>query len=1043
MANVAFPINGGNQVPMHTTLPIFEGGANAASSVRPISIDILIHAETESLNSAETSYYKRNGIHAIPSSFDSAERFCNILRNPPPAGQVSKKYNDALKEYIGLLAVFACRRFFGLNITSKTIDLSENTDSPLLRGLGTQFVQHGGSKVLTFFCIDGNPFAYIYRNCIVPIKDNVHYRNALLSVPFFSSTKGKFNHILAATANDAKSEKLLIKQLLVAFLFNKNGMYNGNGSFLKGLGAPYLDALERIAISSKEIPFLPFIKVGKDSNSLCDVLMNSPSCEMLPMKLFADKLLLLRQDNNYKPPCFGEVIYEEERFNVVNPISKEFCLAISGSNGKLVLENPDGAPDCTGSVPDVDGCIICRFSLKINGYRIIIPSVYSVKNGCIKADADGNSIETINMGVDCNINPCQDIPRIFRRYIVWNCPECISVSFDRTLGTFPVNHLNDNAFVAIVEPEMYLPEVAFLSFDSLYMGCIFFPAAINPVAVHENTPTAVYLDFGTTNTICLVEYGENHPYVDIKEFVRMITGENAEFRIFHLLSDRENNGSIRSMAICSVGGNQFNSPLYRAHALNAGNEALKYSIKEIIRQKNKGVAEAGRDMALDLASVNVYDNLKWTNNNLANEGYRAVVGNIFSSAFAKILKAGYNPAHTVINISVPSSMDFNELELTKSRIKEALTGIRVDTDINKLHYESTAAAYYIINDPESGVTIGNNFNVGVDIGGGSIDLFSFRSKIGHQGKPIPACIESVKNAAGRKILSETFVQAVKHFSNYHSVKKKAGNPFFTCFLPDYGPPLSLVNASETAAICLTETFIPEAQFIDDSVGTQGIMISTFRRNVLLKMIAVLNYVAEFIKVSWKKDENGNHMDFSHAEVNIILCGNGSSIWSKKWAGIGKRDRIRIRDFLKKRIGCHTLYIQASKQPKKETVMGMRYFMDHRYSDHDGDQHMNPFAFPDAPATLDGNDTDAVRNYVDQLINDIIKSKLLHVSGENNTLDRFNSRFKKSVTVSRVKTALDYVLNQDDVLHKGDELFLADVFLRLVLDLPFLDANEDN
>lgn len=1042
MAHVALPIGGGNQKPMQTTLPIFEGEANADSPVRPISIDIVIRAETASLTPAEVSYQKKNEIHAIPSSFDSAERFCNILRNPPPAGQFSRKYTDAINEYIGLLCIFACRRLFGLNLSSKTIDLSENSESAVLRGLGTQFEQHGGSKILTYFCIDDNPFAYIYKNCIIPIKDKDCYRIALLPVPFFSSTKGKFNKILAASEDASNNETLLVRQLLYAFFFDKKGRYNINGAFLCGLGAPYLDALERIANAAKGDSYLSLVKVRNEARSFYDVLMNAPSCEELPEKLFSDNLLLLHRNSSIESPCFGEVTYDVESFNVVNPMSKEFCLAISGSKGRIVFENPYGAPDCTGSVPDVDGRIVCRFRLKINGYRITVPKMYSIMYGCRKSDADGMPIENINIGVDCHINPCPEIPSIFRRYIVWNCPECLSLSFDREYGTFPVTHLNDNAFVAIAEPEMFMPEFAFVSLYGTFMGSIHFPPVIEPVPVHGNTPTAIYLDFGTTNTICLVEYGENHSYVDIKEFVRMVTGDNAEFRVFHLLSDRENDGTLRSMAICSIKENRFHSPLYRAHALNAGMKAIEYGVKEIIRQKIEDKNRANRNGPLDLVSVNVIDNLKWSSDDLANECYRAVVGSIFSSALAKILRAGYNTAYTEINISVPSSMDTKDLTLTKNRVKQALTGIRANLDIKYLHYESTATAFYFLNDKHSNVTIGNHFNVGVDIGGGSIDLFTFRSKIGHQGNPIPACIESVKNAAGRKILSETFVQAINEYKLNKVGRKTVGNPFFKCFLPDNAPPPSLVNSSDAAAICITETFIPNAEFNEKSDGAYRCIISTFRRNVLLKTIAVLLYAVEFVKISWKNDISRNTVDFSQAEVNIILCGNGSNIWSKKWAGVSKRDRIRIRDFLKKRIGCHTLYIQASKHPKKETVMGMRYIMKRHNSDNDGNHNMNPFAVLDIPTTLGCDDLNVVWNYVDNLIGDMIDSRLLHVSGENDTLDRFNSLLKKEVTVGRVRKALDYVLNNDNVLHKGNELFLADVFLRLMLDLPFINANVD-
>ena len=1044
MANIALPIKSRNDISMETTLPVFSGGVNANNPVLPVSIDELIKAERESLSDAELAFQKKNGTNAIPSSFDSAERFCNTLKNPPDANQKKPEYDDAINEYIGLLAIFACRNLLGLNVSSRTIDLSENSHSALLKGLGNQLSQHGNNRILTYFCIDNKPFAYIYKNCIVPIKDKENYRKALISVPFFNGTEKKFNDILAATTNvnDVSSGKLLFKLLLYAFLYNIGGMFNANGSFLQALGAPYLDVTQRVANSCNSVQPLSFVQIGNAGNTLYDVLMNAPFCPILPDKLFSENALLLQQNNHYKPPCFGEVVYEDERYNVVNPMSRELCDAVSQPNGSILLDDPDGAPDCTGSNPDEDGCITCRIKLIVNGVRITVQRKYSISENCKKADKNGIPLESINMGIDCNINPCSGITNIFRRYIVWNGPECVSVSFPQTLGTFPVTHLSDKAYVAIVEPNMYMPKFAYLNYYDTYCGCIKFPAPIEPINTMGNTTSSIYLDFGTTNTICLVEYGGNPDYVDIKEYVTMVTGNqgNADFRIYHLLSDAttnrgavQSNEMVRSMAICSLESNIYSSPLYRAHALNAGKDALDMSINEILRQRSAGRTTGAREEALDLASVNVYDNLKWTDNNLANEGYRAVVGSIFSSAFAKLLKGGYNPNCANIYISVPSSMDNKELTLTSNRVTEALKGIRAGLTINGTHYESTAAAYFIINDPNGGVHIGNNLNIGVDIGGGSIDLFSFRSKIGIGDRPIPSYIDSVKNAAGRKILSETFVHAVRHFYKNRANYNTDRNPFFSCFLQGCAPSSSLNSASDNAAICITETFIPESEFQENAIGDDRIILNTFRRNVLFKTIAVLNYASEFVKISWPKDENGNDIDFSNVDVNIILCGNGSSIWDEKWSGADNMIKGNIINFLMSRIGCRSLNILASKCPKKETVMGMTYIQNNQ----SGDGAMN-FKLLNVPATLGGGDTENVQTYVNDLVDQIISNGLLSVSNDVDSLNAFHSLLKKEVNRNRVNTALNYVLNKDNVHNKGNDLFLADVFLRLALELPFID-----
>ena len=386
-------------------------------------------------------------------------------------------------------------------------------------------------------------------------------------------------------------------------------------------------------------------------------------------------------------------------------------------------------------------------------------------------------------------------------------------------------------------------------------------------------------------------------------------------------------------------------------------------------------------------------------------------------------------------------MDDDELDLTTNRVSGALTGISAGIGIDKQYYESTAAAFFIIKDPKGGIKIGDSFNVGVDIGGGSIDLFSFQSIIGGKKIPIPACIDSVKNAAGRKILSETFVKAAKHYYAKKTDPNPNSNPFFTCFMAESAPPSSLNSASDNAAICITETFIPDAKFDDHALGNAKRILNTFRKNVLFKTIAVLNYAAAFVKASWKEDEKGNETDFSDAEVNIILCGNGSSVFSEEWSGIGKTEKARITEFLKRRIGCKSLTIQPSGLPKKETVTGMKYIAESekaKVAKKDEDLDYDSFVQVSIPASLNGRSENVAKNYVDTLLNEIISSKLLIVKGDVDTLNGFHALLKREIDLSAVRAALDYVLDFDEITNKGDEMFLADVFLRIALDLPFID-----
>ena len=126
-------------------------------------------------------------------------------------------------------------------------------------------------------------------------------------------------------------------------------------------------------------------------------------------------------------------------------------------------------------------------------------------------------------------------------------------------------------------------------------------------------------------------------------------------------------------------------------------------------------------------------------------------------------------------------------------------------------------------------------------------------------------------------------------------------------------------------------------------------------------------------------------------------------------------------------------------------MGMKYIMGNDATKKDGKsnifQSMNPFVAPSVPVTLGGEDIATVQSYVSDLLDDIIENRLLHVSGDANNLNEFHSLLKREVTAGRVRAALDYVLNNDDVSHKGNDILLADVFLRLILDLPYIDPNK--
>ena len=1031
---VALPIDN-----MTTTLPIIKGGVTPVASVGPVNIDQMIQAERDSLSDKEKAFQEENGTNATPSSFDAAECFINKLKNPPGANVTDPEYNAVRDACIGLLTVFACRRLLGLNITAHEIDMSPQSPSILLKALGAQL---GGESTLTYFCMDGEAFAYIYKGYLVPVKDKGRFCSALTSVPFFNNATGTFNDILSATAADAHDGKLLFKQLLYAFLFDVNGAQNINAQIL-GMG--YNHVLTYINGAWNGTPYLTIVRIGAAMPAtLKDVLLNAPYCGGLPDRLFSDKLLLFKGDASYTPPCFAKITYEIDDYYVVNPISEELCRAIiTGSNVELVRRGSDGiyrtdwegAPDCDGCDPDTEDAITCRIRLNVDGTVITIQKMYAVGKSCEMKNSAGLRIDRFNMGIDCNINPIPPvIGSIFRRYIVWDCPDDdTSVYFDTKPEVFPVTHLQDKAKFAIVEPTENLPKFAFIRFRNSYCGCIRFPEPVVYSNTMLNSPTAIYLDFGTTNTICLVSYyGPKDPnayaeFVDIKKYVRMVTGDkgSAEFRIFHLLSDRDSGNIIRSIAVCAEEANNpalGQSSLYRAHALNAGKDAIDQTI--LAAQK----VGTGKD--LDLRSVNVYDSLKWTSDAFANEGYRAVAGSIFSSAIAMVLQKGFNPAFTEIHISVPSSMSDVEVDLTMNRVNEALTNIGANLQIHQTHFEATAAASFIINDPAAGVPLGANYNIGVDIGGGTIDLFSFRSQLGKKA-PIPAAIDSVKDAAGKKILSETFVQAAKAFPD----PRGNSSLFFQCFAVNSTPPESIVHANDTAALCITESFIPEAEF-RPVAGADSVRYNTFRRNVLMKMIGVLNYAAAFAKASWPDE------DLSEKTVNIILCGNGSNIWGSKWSGIDGAMITKITNFIKSRIGCARLQIvaPAQTQRKKETVTGMKHIV--KFGAGAGGASFRMLNENEGGTV---GDESSIQSYTTSLLEAIRDNNLLQVIGDTVATRQFYEKLIAN-TDSRIANAIDYVLYNDSttdpdtgdrVFAKGEDLFYADVFLRLLLEMPFI------
>lgn len=1020
MAKVALPIKN-----METNAPIFEGG-EAYDPIRPIDIGQLIQAEKDSLEKEEKNYQQENGTNATPSSFDSAERFINTLKHTPDYGIENPAYFAVRHECVGLFAVFACSKFMGITISDHSINMNRGEQSVLLKGLGTQIGITDDDRELTYFCIDDKPFAYIYKGYVVPIKDRTLFSNALSSVPFFNTQTGTFDDILAATAADADNGKLLFKQLLYAFLFKNTNSYNPNGDFLD---ANYNAVLTYIQSRCSDISYLSIVDIHTTTHTLVNVLMNAPFCGLLPDKLFSEKLLLFRGGEK-TPPCFGAVEINAVPYWCVNPVSKVLCDKISRSGGNIdiVRKNNqgnyeidwEGAPDCNV----LEGLVTCKIRLKIQSgvtNEVITVQKRFSEDDYIRKQDNGQNIESIRMGIDRNINPDQTNYSIFNRYIVWKCPSRVSVSFDKTLPQYNITHFKDKAHFAIVNSNTPLPSFAYMNYNDIYCGCLRFPEPEKPQNSNGDSST-VYIDFGTTNTICLVEYGTTLSSVDLKNYVKMITGNDPQFMTYHLLSideKRDNNGIVKSIGVCSEENVPNSIDLFFAHPLNAGNDAIDRSIKII--GSNGQVFDLER-------SVGIYTDLKWeqavdATTTKKTHCYRALAGSLLSSALAELVIQGYNISQTVIYASYPNSMSKDEQNAIKTRLNNSLRNIDAPRNItvHVNHSESEAAAFYIISELP-----GMNYNVGIDIGGGSIDLFSFESTTDNGGTTIPAKIDSVKDAAGQKILSYSLIQAIKTY----------GDDFIESMNPDGDRALSnslktISQSSDSAAMCIVETLISDITFADDYHP----MILTFRRNVLLRILAVLIYTAEFAKMSWKLDEGDKLND-----VSIHLCGNGSRILSTQWVGKEFND-AGIIAFLQSIIGCDSLEITLSSQPKQETVRGMeKMVMNNRIVNQD----VRSFERISTSSSLSNRNTDIFVNYIKEMLNNLKNSGIFRFTWDTNINpdNVFFTEIISKVTKRRVDRILAYINNPKNgfinMIEKGDELYKAGVFLRFILDLPFIE-----
>ena len=1050
ITKVALPIT-----EMETTGTIFIGG-NANAPVRPIDIDLMSHLEKADLDDDEKGILDGNDTKSIPSSFGSAERFVKIISTQLSAGaEPDQRYNDTCRELIGLLTVFACRRVLGLNITAHSIDMT-NSDSLLIRALRKQLNEDS----FIYFCINEKPFAYIFNNCVVPISDRKELIDSLMCIPFFNSETGKFDDILAATDDNAEDGSLLFKQLLFAFLFNGN-QKNENGIFMSRGNMPYKNALTQIQNSFSQrskTTFLPNVHIVAETlRTLEDVLMNAPCVDDSwgNEKVFSDKLLLFLASGDNKPPCFGEVEIGEPTYWCVNPISKELCKLISESGGKIDIVNKtyevdwDGAPECDASStlvevtlqnPDktvtkilVPSFITCKIRVRFSDNKgnlltvIILQKRYSYHDYIWK-DNQNKDIEFIKMGIDRNVNPTVNNTSIFNRYIVWKCPTSITVSFKDDLRQYEVTHFKDLAHFAIVAPDEDLPTFAFISYMDNYCGCIRFPKPEVPSAASDGE-SSIFLDFGTTNTICLIKCGQGTPQkVDIKKYVKMITGIDKQFMTFHLLSNVENNGVVKSIGVCSEERVPNDDDiLFFAHPLNAGKDAIERSITILTNQiRNTDAANLEK-------SVGVYTDLKWEKSSGASFSkksycYLALAGSLFSSALAEIVLNGYSLSSTKIYPSYPSSMSDSEKGDITSKLRRSLGGLGYtfsDQALNsdQLISESIAAAYYLIKtNPE------RYYNVGIDIGGGSIDLFSFNSSVKGGVKILPAKIDSVKNAAGQRILSHTLIQALCQY----------GSDFTECVEPaDLSDSLSTIrNSSASDAMCIAETLISEIKF----KSHKNLKVLCFKRNVLIKMLAVLIYTAEFAKASWILDE-GQKLD----KVRIHLCGNGSRILSYDW--VGKRhDDGAIISMLKNLIGCNKLVITLSDVPKEETVRGMEKIVaSSAIQDVTMFSEINEHArLSDEP---DSQDTiNILIQYIKEMLERIKTAKILTLGGDTSE-DLQNKSFCEAiealVTEENLSRSLSYIEDEDNgvvnLKNNGDALYKAGVFLRFILDLPFINV----
>lgn len=929
-AYVALPLHDDTMTSLYTATAIGLGGVapGGVPGLFPVDLTALCNAEETSLNESENEYRINVGSSAIPSSFDTAVRFTERLTSNNPG--------VAQTELIGLMCVFALQPLYGYRLEAKSIALNNDEAAPIVKSLYGQLLRNGEKEsTLRYFCIDGKPFAIWYPDCgLCAIKDRKKLAEALVPFPLFNrrgnNGNGEFEAITPQTIH-VDIIRTWCEKLTAARQVNLPGTVTNAlvtlGRALENVtridACRWADVLETADNCPAEIMAMAHVPLVQN--------FVAP----LPSGMFSDKLLLLKAntgDNQTIWQGIGQGVYphtpsskqEGRKVFIIPPLSPEFAEYLATSpNVSLIGECSfeEGA--------ESDNFVVVRQNLKIDNRIVTLRHQYDTGHICTSYDNGTGvkivaSVDNINIGIDHNvnigINPQTDARdtevKLPRRYVVWECNDNLALSFVPAPNN-PNDHNEVEAKHAgnIINYVSYygtsvLPSFAVVkSADGrTTLGCIPLPEARCVSNNHGDDSSAIYLDVGTTNTICAVRYGEGDEVVCVDLCAGTMrcpqnSTRSAEFAARSFLSDAQGNDTtLRAMRTTVMVGDLNrgvkNTELYASHIVNIGDRGIRQLFN----------AESGTS----LMQKGIYDNIKWSGSRAQQRGYTATVSEILSAAATMIALNGYNLANTTIYVSYPTSMSEQQILNIREWIEQALIELGIeDTKLSLDFSEGQSAATYAL-DGKVDLEVPC---IGADIGGGSVDMFLISQEM-DASTGVLHTHDSIADVAGRAILIDTLLKFFKagrgdRLSPIFSVDPKEQS----IIEKEIDNIISLENDRD--AMCMVEQFVATHEIASGVTGEPLRELQKLRRNITLKLFALLNYILVFARES--SDTRGLNI---REGLSIFLCGNGSKIFD--W--IGRLEEDKFDRFVRAVIGGTDDGFKfsrvSSREPKQEVVRGL-------------------------------------------------------------------------------------------------------------------------